>query len=398
MAHSVRLTAGRERSVRHRHPWVFSGAVDSVSGSPAPGDIVDVMDARGAFLGRGYYNEHSRIRVRMLTWDERRIDDELWHSRVTAAIARRAPIVEAGAADRRTDAYRLIHAEADLLPGLVVDRYAGVVVVQFLTAGVERAREVVVDAIAAALQPACIFDRSDTASRTKEGLDPSVGALRGEAPGAVDILENGLRFRVNVETGQKTGFYLDQRDNRALVAGHAGGRDVLDAFSHTGAFAAYAARAGARSVSLVDSSAASLATARWNLDANTRAGCASEFVQADVFEHLRELRAAGRRFGLVVLDPPKFASNKHQLDAALRAYKDINLLAMELLEPDGILATFSCSQAVVVESFMMAVSWAGVDAKRDVQILHRLGQGSDHPVLASFPESEYLKGLLCRVG
>jgi 23S rRNA (cytosine1962-C5)-methyltransferase len=271
------------------------------------------------------------------------------------------------------------------------------VVVQLLTAGVERVRDVIIDAVEAAARPRVLFERSDTSSRQREGLEASTGVVRGELPRALHILENGLEFLVNVETGQKTGFYLDQRENRARVAEHARDRDVLDAFCHTGAFAAYAARAGARSLTLVDSSAGSLATARWNMEKNGRAECECEFVQADVFEHLRALRDAGRRFDLVVLDPPKFATNRHQLDAALRAYKDINLLALEILTGDGILATFSCSQAVDAASFTMAVSWAGVDAGREMQILRRLGQGADHPVLASFPESEYLKGLLCRV-
>jgi 23S rRNA (cytosine1962-C5)-methyltransferase len=388
----VRLNSGREKSVRHRHPWVFSGAIDRVSGSPAPGDIVDVTDAHGTLLGRGYYNEQSRIRVRMLTWDDRAVDDALWRGRVEAAIRRRDAIV----ADGRTTACRLVHAEADLLPGLVVDRYGDVIVVQFLTAGVERARKAVIDAIAEAARPECVFERSDTSSRAREGLVASTGVLRGRAPGAVEILENGLRFAVNVETGQKTGFYLDQRDNRARVAEFARDRVVLDAFSHTGAFGVYAARAGARSLTLLESSSASLTGARTNLERNG-AVCETDFVQADVFEHLRVLRDAGRRFDMIVLDPPKFATNRHQLDTALRAYKDINRLAMEILSADGILATFSCSQAVDAASFTLAVSWAGVDAKRDVQILHRLGQGVDHPVLASFPESEYLKGLVCRV-
>jgi 23S rRNA (cytosine1962-C5)-methyltransferase len=393
---SVRLQSGRDRSARRRHPWVFSGAVDSVSGSPEAGDVVDVLDAGGEFLGRGYYNQHSRIRVRMLTWERGEIGDDLWRGRVVAAIRRRDAIA-GGGEGRVTNAFRLVHAEADLLPGLIVDLYHDVAVVQFLTAGVERARDVIVDAIGSALTPRCIFDRSDSGSRAKEGLKASVGVIRGDAPGPVEILENGLRFLVNVETGQKTGFYLDQRENRALVAEHARAREVLDAFCHTGAFSAYAARAGARSVWLADSSSSSLQTARSNLELNAGADCPREFVHADVFEHLRALREAGRRFGMVVLDPPRFASNRHQLETALRAYKDINLLAMELLEPDGILATFSCSQVVDAASFTMAVSWAGMDARRDVQILRRLGQASDHPVLASFPESEYLKGLLCRV-
>ena len=388
----VRLSAGREKSVRHRHPWVFSGAIDRVTGTPAPGDLVEVTDAHGGLLGRGYYNEQSRIRVRMLAFDDRAIDDAFWRGRVEAAIRRRDAIV----ADGRTTACRLVHAEADLLPGLVVDRYGEVVVAQFLTAGVERVRDVVIDAIAEAARPECVFERSDTSSRAREGLVASTGVVRGRAPGTVEILENELRFAVNVETGQKTGFYLDQRDNRAMVADFARDRVVLDAFCHTGAFGVYAARAGARSLTLLESSSASLAGARANLDRNN-AACATEFVQADVFEHLRVLRDAGRRFDLIVLDPPKFATNRHQLDTALRAYKDINRLAMEILSADGILATFSCSQAVDAAAFTLAVSWAGLDAKRDVQIVRRMGQGIDHPVLASFPESEYLKGLVCRV-
>jgi 23S rRNA (cytosine1962-C5)-methyltransferase len=389
----VTLHAKRDRATRRRHPWVFATSIDAVTGDPGPGDVVDVVDAGGAFLGRGYYNGHSRIRVRVLAWDERPIDAEFWHARVDAAVRRRQSL-----ADRAdTNAYRLVHAEADGLPGLVVDRYHEVVVVQFLTAGVERARESIVDALASIPGVRCVFERSDTASRTREGLPAAVGLLRGTVPAHVEVLENGHTFLVNVESGQKTGFYLDQRDNRAAVAEHARGRDVLDAFCHTGAFAVYAARAGARSLSLVDSSAPALAAARWNLEKNGAADCGASIRQADVFEELRALRDAGRRFDLVVLDPPRFATNPHQVSKALRAYKDINRLAMQLLAPDGLLATFSCSQAVDAASFTMAVSWAGVDAGRDVHILRRMGQGIDHPVLATFPESEYLKGLVCRV-
>lgn len=388
----VRLKAGREKSLRHRHPWVYSGAIDRVTGTPVPGDIVEVTDSRGAFLGRGYCNPDSRISVRMLTWDDTVIDDAFWSGRVRAAVARR----EALLADGTTDAYRLIHAEADFLPGLIADRYADVVVVQFLTAGVERVRDVVLDALLSAAVPAAVFERSDTSSRVREGLAAASGPIHGSVPATVDILENGARFSVNVESGQKTGFYLDQRDNRAAVAAVAKGRRVLDAFCHTGAFAAYAARAGARAVTLLDSSASSLALARTHLGMNAPAGCETDFVQDDVFERLRKFREEGKRFDLVVLDPPRFATNRHQLDNALRAYKDINRVALEVLSPGGMLATFSCSQAVDAASFTTAVAWAGLDARRELQIIRRLGQGSDHPVLASFPESEYLKGLLCR--
>lgn len=390
---TVRLEPKRDRATRHRHPWIFAASIQSVVGNPSPGDIVDVTDAHGALLGRGYYNEHSRIRVRMLTWDDRPVDDAFWRARVDAAVRRRASLSQGA----ETDAYRLIHAEADLLPGLIVDRYGDVVVVQMLTAGIEQARAHIVEAVASLPGTRCLFERSDTASRTREGLPAVVGSIRGEAPKNVEVTENGHAFLVNIESGQKTGFYLDQRDNRALVAKYAQGRDVLDAFCHTGAFAVYCAGAGAKSLALLDSSAPSLTAARWNLEKNGTGECEVAIKQADVFEELRAMRDAGRRFDLIVLDPPKFASNKHQVEKALRAYKDVNLLAMQLLTPDGLLATFSCSQAVDAASFTMAVSWAGVDAARDVQILHRMGQGIDHPVLATFPESEYLKGLLCRV-
>ena len=392
---TVKLRANRDKSLRHRHPWVFSGAVDSIDGDPGAGGIVDVVDARGAFLARGYYNEQSRIRVRVLTWEDRPVDDGFWRTRVMESVARRHAL----ASDAATNAYRLIHAEADFLPGLIADRYGDIVVAQFLTAGVERARDTILDALVESTGVPSIFDRSDTSSRAREGLAAAVGCVRGEiaATDATEIVENGLRFRVNVATGQKTGFYLDQRSNRAAVAPLGRGGAVLDAFCHTGGFGIGALCAGASSVVFVDSSGPALQTLRTNLAANGCDADACEVLQADVFESLRTLRAAGRCFDLIVLDPPKFAMSRHQLDKALRAYKDINLTAMELLAPSGTLATFSCSQAVDIAAFTMAVSWAGVDARRDVQILQRFGQGEDHPVLAAFPESEYLKGLLCRV-
>jgi 23S rRNA (cytosine1962-C5)-methyltransferase len=259
---------------------------------------------------------------------------------------------------------------------------------------------VILDALAESTGLSHLFDRSDTSSRAREGLAAASGWLRGSVgapPDGGEIVENGLRFGVNVATGQKTGFYLDQRENRALVAPLARGGAVLDAFCHTGGFGIGALRAGASSAVFVDSSGPALEGLRANLAANQCDLARCELLQADVFQSLRALRASGRRFDLIVLDPPKFAMSRHQLDKALRAYKDINLTAMELLAPAGTLATFSCSQAVDIASFTMAVSWAGVDARRDVQIVRRLGQGEDHPVLAAFPESEYLKGLVCRV-
>jgi len=388
----ARLKAGREKSLRHRHPWVYSGAIDRITGSPAPGDIVDVIDSRGEFLGRGYCNPKSRLTVRMLTRDDTTIDDAFWSLRVQAAVSRRDELL----ADGTTTACRLVHAEADFLPGLIVDRYGEVVVVQFLTAGVDRVRGAIVDAIVSAVRPAGVFERSDTSSRVTEGLKATSGVVFGAVPSVVDVLENGLHFGVNVESGQKTGFYLDQRDNRAAIATIASGCRVLDAFCHTGAFAAYAAHAGARSVTLLDSSATSLAVARTNIEMNAPDGCETDFVMGDVGARLRQFRGEGRSFDLIVLDPPRFATNRHQLDNALRAYKDINRVALEVLSPGGQLATFSCSQAVDAASFTLAVAWAALDAGRELQIVRRFGQGVDHPILASFPESEYLKGMLCR--
>lgn len=373
---------------------MYSGAVDSVEGDPAPGGVVRVLDEDGAFLGTGYYNEASKIRVRVLSWEEGEpIDDDWWRARIAAAADARAALE----ACDHTDAYRVVHAEADRLPGLVVDRYAGVLVVQFLTAGVERVRGVVVEALKERFPGAAVYDRSDVAARKREGLDASSGVLSGDVPETVDVRENGNAFAVSVSRGQKTGFYLDQRDNRLAVARWASGRRVLDAFCYTGAFSVYAAAGGAVSLTLVDSSGGSIDLAARNLAANGAVMDAVEPIRGEVPELLRSFRDAGRRFDMVVLDPPKFATSRHQVDRALRAYKDVNMLAMHALEAGGILATFSCSAGVDAQAFTRAVSWAGIDAGRDVQILQRLSQGSDHPVLATFPESEYLKGLVCRV-
>lgn len=398
----VRLKKKRERSLLHRHPWVFSGAVESVDGEPAAGEVVTVVGADGAFLGRGYYNGRSNMRVRILEWREDvEVDASWWNERIASAIARRGDtglLVNAPEASATTNAYRLVHAEADLLPGLIVDRYADFVVVQFLTAGTERVRDVVVDALNEQLSPSGILDRSDADTRKKEGLQPATGLISGRSPdGPVEMLENGFRFLVDFSTGQKTGFYLDQRDNRTAVSRYAAGRRVLDAFSYTGAFSVYAAKAGAAGVTLVESSGTAIELARQNLELNGVDDTQVEMQQADVFEALRKYRDAGARFDMVILDPPKFARTKVQAEKAMRGYKDINLLAMKLLTPGGILASFSCSGGVDIEAFTLAVSWAGLDADRDVQVLQRLGQPADHPVLASFPESEYLKGLICRI-
>jgi 23S rRNA (cytosine1962-C5)-methyltransferase len=393
---TVRLLAGREKPALEGHPWVFSGAVGAVGGAPEPGAVVRVEDARGAFLAHGHYSPAGRIRVRLLEWrEDARVDGAWWGDRIAAAVARRR--------DQLADpeaAGRLVFSESDGLPGLVVDRYRDRLVLQVHTPGAERMRAATVARLGELLAPAAVLDRSDEEHRRLEGLPPVAAGDRepaGAPAGELVIGDAGLRFRVNLGAGQKTGFYVDQRLNRPAVAAWAAGRRVLDAFCYTGAFAAHAARAGAAALTLVDSSADALAAASANLADNGLAAVPTEIRRANAFTELRRLRDEGRAFDLVVLDPPRLAPTRAQAPKAARAYKDANLFAMKLLAPEGILATFSCSGGVEPAFFREIVRWAAKDAGRDVQVLQTLGQPADHPVRLSFPESEYLKGLICRV-
>lgn len=395
MTATVYLRPGKEKPVLGLHPWIFSGAIARVEGAVAGGDLVEVADARGRWLARGYYNPQSQIVVRLLTWDAAEaIDEPFWRRRLAAAAALR----DALSLTSVTNAYRLVHAESDRLPGLVVDRYGDWLVVQFLTLGVETRRELLLRLLAEHFSPAGIVERSDVSVRRQEGLPLRGGVVWGEAPPAELVVEeHGLRFVVDLLGGQKTGFYVDQRENRRIVAAYARGRRVLNVFSFTGAFGLYALAAGATHVTNVDSSFEALtcaeATLRLNgFDPDRQA----DAICGDVFQVLRDLRNRGERYDLVILDPPKFARSKAELDGAARGYKDINLLGLQLLNPGGILATFSCSGLVTAELFQKIVYGASVDAGRPVQVLARLGQGPDHPLLLSFPEGEYLKGLLCR--
>lgn len=389
------LRAGRERSVLNRHPWVFSGAVERLVGEPSDGDVVLVRSSLGRPLGNGILNTRSQIVVRVVSFDPAEaVDDELWRRRVAAAVARRRSLP--GLDD--TDALRLVHAEADGLPGLVVDRYGDWLVVQALALAAEVALPAVLDALEAEMAPTGIVNRSEDAMRAKEGLEPAAGLLRGTAPpDRVSILERGRRLEVDLRAGHKTGGYLDQRNNRDRVAAAAAGADVLDVFCYTGAFSVAAAAGGAASLTQVDASADALVLARRHLELNALGGVALEQVHDDAFAALRRLRDAARRFDLAVVDPPKFAPVRSRLDAALRGYKDVNLQALHLLRPGGALATFSCSGAVDRETFQTVVFQAAVDAGREVRVVADLGQPPDHPVLLSFPESRYLKGMLCRV-
>lgn len=391
----VILKQGKEKSILNRHPWVFSGAIRSIEGDPADGDIVRVLDWQERFLARGYLNRRSQIVVRLLSWDEdEAIDIDLWRSRLQGALAGRRALAD----DPATDAYRLVNAEADLLPGLVIDRYADYLAVQFLTSGMDICKEEIVSLLEELVEPRGIYERDDVDVREKEGLSPLVGPLWGEAPpDVVKIRENGHHFWVDIKGGQKTGFYLDQRGNRRKAAAYCRDREVLNGFAYTGAFSVYAVGAGADRIVNVDSSAEALELARRNMALNGFTGRDDEYVIGDMFQILRRYRDKGRRFDTIILDPPKFAYTKAQVQAACRGYKDINLLAMRLIRPRGTLITFSCSGLVSLDLFQKVLFGASVDAGRDVQVIERLSQGPDHPILLSFPESEYLKGLICRV-
>jgi len=397
MAHYpvVQLKAGKEKSVRNRHPWVFSGAIARVHGSPRPGEIVDLCDSAGEFLARGYYNPHSQIALRLLTWDPaEEIDAAWWRERLRAAIARRAGLAASG----ETTAYRLVYAESDGLPGLIVDRYGDWLVLQTLTLGLEPWKATLVELLGDLLRPRGIYERSDVDVRAQEGLPPVSGLLAGEPPPEdLVIVEHGLRFQVDLFRGQKTGFYLDQRENRRKLAPYCPGREVLNAFAYTGAFAVYAAQWGATRIVNLDSSAEALRLAAHNLRLNGLEREADQYMEGDAFQLLRRFRDQGTQFDLVILDPPKFAFSRAQLTAATRGYKDINLLGMRLLRPGGILCTFSCSGLVSEDLFQKVLFGASLDAGREVRILERLSQGSDHPVLLTFPEGAYLKGFICRV-
>jgi 23S rRNA (cytosine1962-C5)-methyltransferase len=401
MKGTVILKRNREKPVRNRHPWIFSGAIQRIEGAVQDGDLVRVTDSQGQYLATGYLNRRSQIVVRLLTWEaSEQVDGAFWRRRLERALAGRTGL----AGDPATTAYRLVHAEADGLPGLVVDRYGDWLVVQCLTLGMACRRDDLVSLLVDALRgaghglapPAGIYARDDADVRLKEGLPLETGLLWGkEPPERVQILEHGHHFLVDLKGGHKTGFYLDQRENRLRAAALCRDADVLNAFAFTGGFGVYAGRAGARSVVNVEASAEALALAEENLALN---GCPpQEMVPGDVFQVLRGYRDQARTFDLVILDPPKFATSQSRLMDASRGYKDVNLLAMQLLRPGGLLVTFSCSGLVSADLFQKIVFGASVDAERDVQILQRLTQGPDHPVLLTFPESDYLKGLLCRV-
>jgi 23S rRNA (cytosine1962-C5)-methyltransferase len=393
---TLRLRRGRERSLLHGHPWLFSGSVEAVTGDPVAGDVVDVVDGDGRWLARGAFSPSSRIACRLWTFDpDETVDDAFIERRLAASIERRAELARYA----QVDAYREVHAESDLLPGVIVDRYGDHRVLQLLTPGADRFRQTLLEALRRRGDCRSVLERSDSDARRLEGLEARRGLLWGEPPAAlVSIHEYGLTFQVDLMEGHKTGFYLDQRENRRLAGTALSGEDVLDAFCYSGGFTAAALRGGAARVLSMDSSPRALELAAVNLSANGLEAGRWEAVAGDVFVELRRLRDQGRSFDAIVLDPPRFAPTASQVQRAARGYKDINLLAFKLLRPGGRLMTFSCSGGVSPELFEQIVAGAARDAGSHIVFEAALGQPEDHPVAAHFPEGRYLKGLVCRKG
>lgn len=394
---TITLKPGKEKSLLRRHPWIFATAIDRIEGKPEeknkPGATALVQSSSGQFLARAAYSPSSQIRARVWTFYENEpVDHALIKRRVKNAVDYRAASV------KETDAIRLIFGEADGFPGLVADWYGGkdgFVVCQFQSAGVDAWKVAIVQALIAETGCPNVYERSDAAVREREGMAPVTGVLAGSEPSDETLItENGVRYAVDIKTGHKTGFYIDQRDNRKLVMEHAAGRDVLNCFCYTGGFSLAALKGGAANVVSIDSAGEALAVVKRNMVLNGFEETRAQWWDADVFKTLRTLREEGKRFDLIVLDPPKFASSPQQVERAARAYKDINLLGLQLLRENGLLFTYSCSGAISADLFQKIIAGAATDAKVDARILKRLSAGIDHPMTTNFPEGEYLKGMM----
>jgi len=391
----IRLKKGKEKAVKQLHPWIFSGAVDNISGRPANGDMVTVSSSSGDFLAYGFFNDQSRVAVRLLDWDkEASIDEGWWRKRIRKAVESRHDLLHS----KHTNAFRLIFSEADYLPGLIADKYGDFLSLQILNEGIEKVKPVILDELNRLLKPKGIFDRSDASARAHEGLGEAQGLLYGEVPPEfVEVKENNIKYLINIAEGQKSGFFCDQRDNRLIVAQHANGKRVLDCFSYSGGFTLNSLHLGASEVISVDSSALAIDTLKQNIKLNGFDNLTHTAIQSDVNKQLRAFRETDEKFDIIILDPPKYAPSRSSLDKASRAYKDLNRIGMSLLNSGGLLATFSCSGAVDLAHFKQILAWAALDAGKEIQFIYQFCQPEDHPVRASFPEGEYLKGLLCRI-
>jgi 23S rRNA (cytosine1962-C5)-methyltransferase len=384
------LKKGKEKPLLRGHPWIFSGAVAKMEGAVSPGDLGEVYSKDGQFFGVGHLNPNSQIILRLLTPKREPVALSFFEERIFRAARWREKVLKG-----KTNAYRIVNGEGDFLPGLIVDRYAETLVLQSLTAGMERIKGTLVDLLSKEFKPHSIFERSDVPARREEGLPEVTGLLFGkEVSDRVGIEEYGCHFQVDVKGGQKTGFYLDQRENRFGLESLSQGRKILDVFCYTGAFSIYAGLGGAEEVTLIDSSEEALKRAEEHFHLNRLGEIPRRSIRGDAFESLRSLQPG---YDLVILDPPPFAKRRGHLLAASRGYKDLNLQAFRLLKKGGLLLTFSCSYHVTWDLFQKIVFSAGADAGRQVQVLVRRGQPMDHPINLFHPEGEYLKGFICRV-
>ena len=390
----VQLKEGRDASLLRHHPWVFSGAIERLEGNPVAGERVRVLASDGRLLGTGAFSPDSQIRVRLFSFQDTRLDREFFHGVLSRALAKRRELAE----DPQRTAYRLVFGESDQLPGLIVDRYGNLLVCQFQFTGVEHHKTMLVELLAELTDCQGIYERSETSARKREGLPPAEGLLWGEAPpDTLLIQENGLQLEVDIRHGQKTGFYLDQAENRQLVRQYCLDREVVNCFSYTGGFTLAALTAGAARVTSIDSSGPALALLQHNLAHNNLDESRHTAIEARVGNLLRDWIGQGRQVDLVILDPPKFAETRNQVMKASRAYKDLALQAVKLIRPGGYLVNFSCSGAVDSKLFQKITADAFLDAGRSGEIVRYLHQSPDHPVSLAFPESGYLKGLICRV-
>lgn len=389
------LAKGREKSLQRRHPWVFSGAVLRVEGKANSGETIDIVDNQGKWLARGAYSPQSQIRARVWTFNQdEEINIDFFIRRLQQAQSWRNWLAKRDG----LDGYRLIAGESDGMPGITIDRFQNYLVLQLLSAGAEYQRAALLSALQHCYPECAIYDRSDVAVRKKEGLELTQGHVFGaEPPALLPITEHGMSLLVDIKQGHKTGFYLDQRDSRLAARNYAAGRDVLNCFSYTGAFAVSALMGGCKKVTNVDTSQDALDIARQNVELNKLDLAKAEFVREDVFQLLRKYRADGVKFDMIVMDPPKFVENKNQLASACRGYKDINMLALQLLRPGGILLSFSCSGLLPTDLFQKILADAALDAHREIQFVEQFRQAADHPVIGSYPEGLYLKGFACLV-
>ncbi|MBQ3080206.1 MAG: class I SAM-dependent rRNA methyltransferase [Clostridia bacterium] len=382
------LRATRESRVRSGHPWVFASDIEKVEGEFTPGDIVNVESTKGTFLGKAFYNPNSQISLRMLTYKDENIDYQFFKKRVETAWEYRKQFADPMSC-------RLIYSESDFLPGLIADKFSDVIVIQSMSLGIERWKNEIVQAIAEVVHPLGIYERSDVPVRRLEGMEQVTGLLYGEVPDRVEMKENGITFMVDVKNGQKTGFFLDQKENRFEVMRVCKDAKVLDCFCHNGSFALHAAKAGAKSVLGVDISEEAVEVARENARINGLVN--AEFEVHNCFDHLRELTDAKEKYDVVILDPPAFTKTRQAVERALRGYKEINLRGLKLVRDGGYLVSCSCSQHVSSEQFISMINTAARDAKKRVRMVEFRTAGHDHPILPASPETQYLKCAIMQI-